>query len=410
MSDPDPSHAATPAHPPTRRSCLAALGSLAFAPGLLAAAPVRPARRTATAYEVIHEFDGAAGGEDPASLMFRSDGTLYGIAQMAGSNGRGAIFRIRAGSFDIAHAFADGEVSVQAWDQGKLDPLVEGPDGLLYGTSHDGGTFGQGLAYRLDADDTLVHLHHFSGGADGRAPNDQLATGPDGALYGTAATADASSGLPLVYRMALDGTVTPLAQVGTWLNGLSRLTLASDGNFYSMSQYGGRNSNGGANRITPSGTVTPLYSVAFDRPSLVPSGGFVQHPNGLLYGTTENDPEGRQNGTVFRMTLDGKVKILHRFEGPEGRLPYGLIVGSDGGLYGATIAGGPAGRGVVYRIAPDGSYAVLHAFENLEYPLGRLAQGPDGRLYGVTRYGPSGHGSVYAVAVASLGRATASRR
>src|SRR5262249_14574577 len=156
------------------------------------------------------------------------------------------------------------------------------------------------------------------------------------------------------------------------LNGLSRLTPASDGNFYSMSQYGGSFSHGGADRTGLDGSVMPLYSVASSRPSMVPSGGFVQHPDGLLYGTTENDPDDRQNGTVFPMTLDGKVKILHRFAGPEGRLPQGLIVGRDGALYGATAAGGPAGYGVVYRIATDGRYGVLHAFDRFEYPVGRL--------------------------------------
>ncbi|HSI59330.1 MAG TPA: choice-of-anchor tandem repeat GloVer-containing protein [Ideonella sp.] len=400
----------SPAHV-ARRRCLAALASLALAPGLLAAAPRPAAAPSAATYEVVHAFTGGAGGANPTSLMFTSDGTLYGIAQLAGANQRGAIFRLRGGVFEIAHAFADGEVSTQDWDQGKLDPLVQGPDGKLYGTTFDGGSAGLGLAYRLEADDTLVPLHHFGGGEDGERPNDQLATGPDGALYGTAATAGGGgSGLPLVYRMALDGSVTPLAQIGTWLNGLSRQTLASDGNFYSMSQYGGIHSHGGAQRMAPDGRVTAIYSVGFNRPSMVPSGGFVQHADGLLYGTTEISLDGSENGTVFRMTLDGKVKILHHFLGPEGRMPFGLVVGSDGALYGATIAGGPAGYGVVYRISPDGAYTVLHSFDRFEYPLGRLALGPDGRLYGVTSYGGTGKGSIYAVAVESLRRAAAPPR
>ncbi|HSI59329.1 MAG TPA: choice-of-anchor tandem repeat GloVer-containing protein [Ideonella sp.] len=420
MHGSDPIDLHTPTHPAagpataSRRQCLAMLGSLACTPGLLASAPARAAPRTAAVtYTVVHEFAGAGRGAYPASLMFKSDGVLYGITEAGGGPGRGTIFRIRGSRFEIAHAFVNGEAQRGELGGGKLAPLVEGPDGELYGTTFDGGNFQKGLAYRLNATDSAVQLHHFTGGeADGMSPNDQMVVGPDGAMYGTGVMVIGGwNQLPQAYRMAIDGTVTHLAQLGSWLNGLSRLTLASDGNFYSMSQHGGTFSRGGAHRTAPDGTVTPLYSVGFNRPDLSPSGGLVQHPNGLLYGTTENDPGDQQLGTVFRMTLDGKVKLLHRFTGPDGKAPHGLVVGSDGLLYGVARQGGPLGYGAVYRIAPDGSFEGLHAFDRLESPVGRLAEAPDGRLLGVTQFGPSlGFGSVYALRIDSLQAAAAARR
>ena len=129
----------------------------------------------------------------------------------------------------------------------------------------------------------------------------------------------------------------------------------------------------------------------------------MQHANGLLYGTTENDPEGQQFGTVFRMTLEGRVKILHRFSGTDGARPFGLVAGPDGALYGVARQAGPTSFGTVYRIDTRGNFSVLHAFESFVSPVGRLAFGPDGRLYGVTQFGPTQpYGSVYALTPARL--------
>lgn len=393
-----PMHLPAPT-PLTRRRALATLAGAALVPLAL---PGR-ARAAGPAFEVIHEFTGGSGGAYPASLMFRSDGVLYGVTESGGRASRGTIFRVADGRFRVAHAFISGEAQPGGVDTGQVDPLVEGPDGALYGTTFNGGNFQKGLAYRLYGDtDTLMQLHHFTGGeADGMSPNEQLTVGADGALYGTGVRVVGGwNQVPQAYRLTVDGSVTQLAQIGTWLNGLGKLTLASDGNFYTMSMLGGAFGHGGAYRMAPGGTLALLYSVAFERPSMSPTGGFVQHANGLLYGTTENDPEGRQLGTVFRMTLDGRVKILHRFSGTDGSRPFGLVTGPDGALYGVARQGGPTGFGAVYRIDTRGNLTVLHAFESFVSPVGRLAFGPDGRLYGVTQFGPTQpYGSVYALAL-----------
>lgn len=389
------------AHPLAgRRQTLLAWAGLALAPVAWVPRLARAAPAPAV-FELIHEFTGDAGGANPASLMFRSDGVLYGVTESGGRQSRGTIFRIAGGRFRVAHAFINGEAQPGSVDGGKVDPLVEGPDGALYGTTFDGGNFQKGLAYRLYGEtDTLMQLHHFTGGeADGMSPNEQLTVGADGALYGTGVRVVGGwNQVPQAYRMSLDGSITQLAQIGSWLNGLGKLTLASDGNFYAMSMLGGAFGHGGAYRMAPDGALDLLYSVAFERPTLSPSGGFVQHANGLLYGTTENDPEGRQLGTVFRMTLDGRVKVLHRFSGSDGARPFGLVVGPDGALYGVARQGGPNGFGAVYRIDTRGVFSVVHAFDSFVSPVGRLAFGPDGRLYGVTQFGPARpYGSVYAL-------------
>jgi uncharacterized repeat protein (TIGR03803 family) len=105
---------------------------------------------------------------------------------------------------------------------------------------------------------------------------------------------------------------------------------------------------------------------------------------GHLYGTTSSG--GTFNlGTIFTITIDGgAVTILHSFNGAQGSFPsHGLILGSDGYLYGGTEGGGQFGRGTVFRMAPDGMFTSLYSFAA---PFGAanktLAEGVDGNFYG----------------------------
>ncbi|HEV2424437.1 MAG TPA: choice-of-anchor tandem repeat GloVer-containing protein [Terriglobia bacterium] len=115
------------------------------------------------------------------------------------------------------------------------------------------------------------------------------------------------------------------------------LVQASDGNFYGITISGGVNNTGTAFRITPSGSLTTLYSFASGS-SAYPVGGLIQGSDGNLYGTTT----GFFNGTVFRITLSGKLTVLHNFTSPNGgNTPEaGLVQDTSGKLYGTTAYGG----------------------------------------------------------------------
>ena len=79
--------------------------------------------------------------------------------------------------------------------------------------------------------------------------------------------------------------------------------------------------------------------------------------------------------------------VLHAFAGPEGTNPGSLIQGADGNFYGAS-SGGASNQGTVFKMTPDGSVTVLHAFDSatdgFAYP-GELIQGIDGNFYGTAR-------------------------
>lgn len=93
------------------------------------------------------------------------------------------------------------------------------------------------------------------------------------------------------------------------------------------------------------------------------------------------------------------LEILHAFEAPP-RYPVGRLAdGRDGFLYGATQAGGAADAGVVFRVGPGGSVSVIHEFDPASgRPRWPPVLGSDGWLYGATaRDGPPG-GVLYRVA------------
>jgi uncharacterized repeat protein (TIGR03803 family) len=71
---------------------------------------------------------------------------------------------------------------------------------------------------------------------------------------------------------------------------------------------------------------------------------------GNLYGNTETG--GASNvGTVYKVSKNGKLTLLHSFDGTYGKYPYGSFVqNAEGTLFGTTQNGGTIGYGTVWEI------------------------------------------------------------
>lgn len=165
----------------------------------------------------------------------------------------------------------------------------------------------------------------------------------------------------------------------------------SDGNYYGTTSGTFVNNGGTIYKITSSGTFTLLHTFG----AFGTKGGFglygplVQGVDGNFYGTTQ---AGSQNdGTVFRITRQGTVTILHSFTGLDGDSPTGqLVLASDGNFYGTTIGGGSSGGGAAFRISSQGSFTLLQSFNTnvgVGSPVSSLMQASDGNLYGTAQFG-----------------------
>jgi uncharacterized repeat protein (TIGR03803 family) len=126
--------------------------------------------------------------------------------------------------------------------------------------------------------------------------------------------------------------------------------------------------------------------------------------DGYLYGFASVG--GAYNsGQIFQLSADGLTfQTLLSFDSTNGASPVGrLVEGADGFLYGMTTEGGTNGSGTVFKVRKDGtSFLLLHQFNSDGTdgyrPLAGLILGQGGTLYGTTSAGgPAGAGTVFRI-------------
>jgi len=153
--------------------------------------------------------------------------------------------------------------------------------------------------------------------------------------------------------------------------------------------------------VVSSGTAQvfqELYSFTGGTDGVGPEGVLIQAKDGNFYGTASGGGSSGA-GTVFKITPGGQFSVVFSFNGTNGDYPVGgLLESADGNFYGTTMYGGD-GYGNVFKLTPQGLLSVLGWFGNAfwygAYPIGDLAQGPDGYLYGVTT---DGSGTIFRAA------------
>ncbi len=333
----------------------------------------------AGAVTVLYSFgaNGSADGAYPyAGLVQGSDGSLYGTTYSGGGPANaGTAFKLTtAGVETVLHSFS-GRIT----DGGAPNGLMLGSDGNLYGTTYSGGTANAGTVFKLTTAGTLTVLYSFAGlaASDGANPLSGLIQNPaDGDLYGTTvAGGPYSSGSGVVFKVnPTTGAESVLyAFTGNGGTALSEdgalpqapLLLGSDLNFYGTTYSGGTYGAGSVFRLTPTGTETVVYSFGGDGATsgpgdgAYPSSALSQDSAGNFYGTT-NAGGAFNEGAVFKLTSTGTETVLHSFDGyaaagsaVDGAFPAGgLVIGSDGNLYGTSYLGGTNGQGAFYRLAP----------------------------------------------------------
>ena len=314
-------------------------------------------------YEVIYNFGGSG-------LISDAAGNLYGAATSGGTYGNGIVYKL---SHDAEGRWT-GTVLHSFQGKDGISPsagLILDRAGNLYGTTFFGGTYGNGTVFKLSHDtdgrwrETVLHSFR---SADGTMPGAGLIFDRAGNLYGTT-----NSGGSLN-----NGTVFKLTPEpdGKWIETVLHSFQGTDG-------------------------INPLAGLIFD-------------PAGNLYGTTGGFG-GRSFGNVFKLTrnADGMwtETVLHSFENTDGNSPQAPVVfDRAGNLYGTTSTGGAYGDGIVFKLTPDADGAwtetVLHSFQRGDggfSPVGGLVIDSAGNVYGTTAGGgtgtcfPGGCGTVFQI-------------
>ena len=356
-----------------------------------------------TGYAVLFRFTaGGRDGANPSGQLVQAGGaSLYGVAS-GGTNNEGMVFKLNADGtgFKAVYDFKGG-----ADGSGPADGPVLGRDGVLYGVTSTGGINNTGTVFKLNPDGTgYAVLHSFGGPDDGAWPQAGLVQGTDGMLYGTTAQGGTNYQDSLeggtVFKLSPDGTgYTVLYNFQGDLGGdgsfpLARLLQGRDGALYGTT-YDGGFSRGTVFTLKTDGTgYAVLHAFAGGpRDGTNPNAGLLQGSDGALYGTTSQGGGGL--GTVFKLNPDGSgYTLLHTFgiSPGDGSFPQaGLVQGIDGALYGATSAGGSNGYGTVFKMNGDGTgYTVLYGFSggaDGANPRAGVVQGNDDAFYGTTFQG-----------------------
>lgn len=269
--------------------------------------------------------------------------------------------------------------------------LILGKDGNFYGTTTGGGLAGYGTLFQLTPSGSFSNLISLNG-TNGNSPRDGLLLAADGSLYGTTYSGGTNNAGTL-FQATTNGDLTTLATFSVSSGGypIGGLTLGQDGAYYGTAALGGTNLGGIVYRFSTNAGLATLVSFGISgQGGNSPYSGLLLASDGSLYGTTF---QGGTNGlgTIYKLGTNGASSFLYSFTGTsDGANPYGgLIQGADGNFYGTTFYGGTNGYGTVFKFQTNGALTTLACFNNTNgaYPQAGLIQVASGSFYGTTSAG-----------------------
>ncbi|HEX4862300.1 MAG TPA: choice-of-anchor tandem repeat GloVer-containing protein [Rhizomicrobium sp.] len=334
--------------------------------------------------QTIYTFRGGAeAGEPVAKLIFDQDtGALLGTASaQEGGGDLGSVFRLAPPAVDgdpwslqIIHTFTGGDDGVYPRPGLVQDPAT----GAVYGATTRASGFPvtlYGFAPDASHQNWTRNLGFvFPDAAGGASPSSDLVLSGDGVLYGTTENGGvANDGLIYSYDLT-SNTFAMLFQS----SGAPQPTLFSVGTpLIEGSALIATSSRGAEENCKSDFDCGTIFTIPLDgsaAPTVIaaPTGaksgnieaGVVWNPaHTALYGTTNFGLPNRCHyylgkegcGAVFELKQKKggwKLSIVHAFDGTDGSQPNQLVFGADGALYGTTETGGANHTGTIFRIQP----------------------------------------------------------
>jgi uncharacterized repeat protein (TIGR03803 family) len=313
-------------------------------------------------------------GALPLGGVALAGNVLYGTTSEGGTNGQGTLFSVNtdATGFKVLHVFQSLSFGTSGTNKDGAAPhgslTVSG--GSVFGTTSLGGPAGYGTLFRMNTDGSgFTNLHVFTS-SDGAYPTAELLL--DGnTLYGTAGSGGSIYGVGTVFRLRTDGSA---------FTNLHAFTAGADG--------------------------------------ALPQGGLLLSGS-TLYGTTSGGGTNAGMGVLFSLSTNGTAfKTLHTFPksfsqtNRDGTTPEAGLILSGDTLFGAAAHGGTNGNGTLFSISTSGQgFTVLHSFapKKLDPTLGNPTNSDgavplctltlkDGTLYGTSQIaGIAADGTIFSL-------------
>jgi uncharacterized repeat protein (TIGR03803 family) len=262
---------------------------------------------------VLMEFSGGSDGYHPDNLVQGSSGEFYGTTEGGGDYGDGSVFELD----DFYYSWALTTLrSFDASVTGRLpNSLIYASDGNLYGTTYVGGTYNSGTVYCLDPWGHIVVLEQLGQYAfyDGANPMCIMEKEPGKFIGLTSGGGSYGRGLVFTYTEDL-GYVTWIdfstGEDTGWMP-FSAPILAGDGSLYGTMSMGGYSPSD----VDGGGT---LYRMEFDFSNYnydftalanfnssgpigaAPLAGLMDDGAGHFYGTTSSTSGGYPK--IFKFT------------------------------------------------------------------------------------------------------------
>jgi len=399
----------------------------------------------AQSLSVIHAFNPLSGsgtnadGDQPQAALLVASNLVFGVTPAGGTNDSGVVFSVgtTGSNFTVLHSFAALVNNTNADGAYPSGPLVLASN-VLFGTTSQGGTNGNGTIFALATNGAAFRVLHAFGtyrtnqagiytNADGANPAGGLVLAGN-LLYGTTEYGG-TNGLGVVFSLLTNGTTI------TTLHGFSAVSpyspqtnadgavpvsglVLAGGRLFGAAQSGGAHGWGAVYSVATNGTGFDLLHSFTYGDGAAPVCALVLGDN-LLYGTTQYGGA-NGSGAVFSVTTNGSAfYLICSFSASAGDAALGVITNTEGfapiaglalagdTLYGTTYSGGPVGSGTIFALNTNGTApTVLHAFSHLSN--GTNAEGADPRsqvvfaghttLYGCTRLGDTnGSGTLFSL-------------
>jgi uncharacterized repeat protein (TIGR03803 family) len=341
-------------------------------------------------FRLLHSFGNSPDGANPSAGVVSLGGSLYGLTEDGGANGYGTIYSLSVtGKVKVLYSFTgyDGYSP-----EGEL--LAYG--GLLYGTVPAGFNSFYGGVYSITTSGSFTMLHKFSG-VDGINPAAGLIAA-GGVLYGTTYQGGAH-GVGTLYAMGTTGGEHVVYSFGGYSHDATYpggSLLFWKNKLWGASNGGGTYNDGTVFSVTTAGKETVLYSFGNGTNGKSPYSSNLTPLDGNLYGTTyEGGTHGV--GVVFKVLPSGHVQTVYNFgdNKADGDYPDTGVIAYRNALYGTTTYAGTGNQGTIFRVTPNGKETVLYAFSGDDGSSSYSRLLPQGsNMYGTTfnggQYGGTG--------------------